>query len=237
MQDMPKVSPALQDKYDAYYPGQSEWRTLGAKDKAGNIVELCRGISPEAVLDVGSGEGAVLERLSTLGFGKKYWAAEISDSGVATIKSRNIENLIDVVKFDGYSLPYEDRKFDLCVASHVLEHVEHERLFLKEIARVARYVFIEVPLEDTWRLGQAGINNDIGHINFYNPASVRRLVESCDLEVVEQKMFDVSLPMMTFHNRRLGLMKFLIRRSAFILSPRFASHLFTYHGCLLCRKA
>ncbi len=38
MPDMPTVSPALQEKYDAYYPGQSDWRTLGAKDKAGHIV-------------------------------------------------------------------------------------------------------------------------------------------------------------------------------------------------------
>ncbi len=38
MPDMPTVSPALQDKYDTYYPGQSEWRTLGAKDKARHIV-------------------------------------------------------------------------------------------------------------------------------------------------------------------------------------------------------
>ncbi len=237
MPDMPTVSPALQDKYDAYYPGQSDWRTLGAKDKARHIVELCRRISPEAILDVGAGEGSVLEELSTLGFGKRSWAAEISGSGVATIEARGIANLTEVVKFDGYSLPYEDLKFDLSVASHVLEHVEHERIFLKEIARVARYVFIEVPLEDTWRLGRAGLQNDIGHINFYTMDSVRRLVESCGLEVIEQELFDVSLPMMSVHNRPVGLLKFLIRRSAILLSRRLASRLFTYHACLLCRKS
>ena len=237
MKNITKVRPTLQQKYDAYYHGESEWRRLGAKDKAIHVVELCQGISYETILDVGAGEGAVLERLSALGFGKSYCAAEISDSGIATIKARKIENLTEVVKFDGYSLPYEDRKFDLCIASHVLEHVEHERLFLNEVARVARYVFIEVPLEETWRLGQAGIHNEIGHINFYNLASVRRLVESCGLEVIEQKLFDVSLPMMTFHNRPLGLLKFLIRRSVFTMSPRLASLLFTYHGCLLLQKS
>ncbi len=72
MPDMPTVSAALQDKYDTYYhPGQSEWRALGAKDKAGHIVELCRKITPETILDVGAGEGSVLEELSTLGLGKK----------------------------------------------------------------------------------------------------------------------------------------------------------------------
>ncbi len=115
--------------------------------------------------------------------------------------------------------------------------MEHERIFLKEIARVAGYVFIEVPLEDTWRLGRAGLQNDIGHINFYTMDSVRRLVESCGLEVIEQELFDVSLPMMTFHNRTIGLLKFLIRRGAILLSRHLASRLFTYHACLLCRTA
>lgn len=233
---MSKVDLALQEKYDGYYSGQSDWRAMGAKDKVDNIVALCRGISQGTILDVGAGEGSLLERLSTIGFGEKYWAAEISESGIATIEGRNIENLAEVRKFDGYSLPYGDREFDLCIASHVLEHVEHERLFLREIARVARHVFIEVPLEDTWRLRQDVIDNDIGHINFYNPASVRRLVESCGLEVIEQRLFDVSLPTMTFHNRPLGLVKYVIRRSAFIISPTLASKVFTYRCCLLCRR-
>ncbi len=49
MPDMPTVSPAPQDKYDTDYPGQSEWRALGAKDKARHIVELCQGISGRSV--------------------------------------------------------------------------------------------------------------------------------------------------------------------------------------------
>ena len=234
---MPKIDLALQEKYDGYYSGESEWRSLGARGKVENIVALCRGISPDNILEVGAGEGSILERLAAIGFGGKYWAAEISDSGVAAIRDRGIENLAEVTKFDGYALPYEDGEFDLCIASHVLEHVEHERLFLREIARVASHVFIEVPLEDTWRLGQDGIHNSIGHINFYNSASVRRLVESSGLEVIEQRLFDVSLPMMTFHNRPLGLVKYVIRRSAFLISATLASKVFTYHCCLLCRKA
>ncbi len=72
--------------------------------------------------DVGAGEGSVLEELSTLGFAKRYWAAEISSSGVATIEARGIANLTEVVKFDGYSLPYEDLKFDLYQVSLIRTH-------------------------------------------------------------------------------------------------------------------
>lgn len=55
-----EVSLTLQDKYDQYYSGQSEWRETGARDKADDVIALCRSISPRSILDVGAGEGAVL---------------------------------------------------------------------------------------------------------------------------------------------------------------------------------
>ena len=146
-----------------------------------------------------------------------------------------MKNLVEVIKFDGYSLPYEDQRFDLCIASHVLEHVEHERHFLREAARVARFLFIEVPLEDTLRLGQKGIRNEIGHINFYNYKSLQRLVESCNAEIICQKLFDLPLSIVKYHNTAFDMPKFLLRRGAFLLNGRIASKIFTYHCALLCQ--
>lgn len=40
-----------------------------------------------------------------------------------------------------------DGSFDLAIQSHVLEHVEYPRVVSHEAARVADYVFVEVPLE------------------------------------------------------------------------------------------
>ena len=53
MHGTPKVSAGLQETYDGYYSGESEWRMLGAKDKAQHIVELCGGVSPAEILDLG----------------------------------------------------------------------------------------------------------------------------------------------------------------------------------------
>ena len=65
------------------------------------------------------------------------------------IRAKNIPGLFDCKVFDGYTIPYDDNAFDLVVLSHVVEHVEHPRKLLYEAKRVARYVFIEVPLEAT----------------------------------------------------------------------------------------
>lgn len=72
------VNDKLKVKYDEYYNGESEWRRLGAIDKASNIIDLCKAIPHNNVLDIGSGEGSVLKRLCDLGFGEMLYSLEIS---------------------------------------------------------------------------------------------------------------------------------------------------------------
>jgi len=47
-------------------------------------------------------------------------------------------------------LPFKDKEFDFVVASHVMEHVEDVEFFIKEIERVSKKGYIELPtkLED-----------------------------------------------------------------------------------------
>ena len=111
-----------------------------------------RAVPHASLLEIGAGEGALLARLAELGFASALHAAEISESGVQAIRARGIPGLIDCRRFDGETLPWADASFDLAVLSHVLEHAEHPRRLLAEATRVARAVFVEVPLEDTWRL-------------------------------------------------------------------------------------
>jgi ubiquinone/menaquinone biosynthesis C-methylase UbiE len=47
-------------------------------------------------------------------------------------------------------LPFKDKEFDFVVASHVMEHVEDVEFFIKELERVSKQGYIELPtmLED-----------------------------------------------------------------------------------------
>ena len=47
-------------------------------------------------------------------------------------------------------LPFKDKEFDFVIASHVMEHVEDIDFFIKELERVSRKGYIELPtkLED-----------------------------------------------------------------------------------------
>ena len=47
-------------------------------------------------------------------------------------------------------LPFQDKEFDFVIASHVMEHVEDVEYFIKELERVSKKGYIELPtkLED-----------------------------------------------------------------------------------------
>jgi len=179
------ISGNVKTAYDQFYQKHDEaWRMMSAQYKAQHIIEVCRGLTFTNVLEVGAGDGSILKFLSDQNFAPEYQAVEISASGVDYIKSRDIKNLKAVQVFDGYKLPFDEDSFDLIILSHVLEHVEHERLLLREIKRVAKHCVIEVP-----RDYRAGVDRRIkhflayGHINVYTPTSLRYLLRTEGFEI------------------------------------------------------
>src|ERR1700733_6487249 len=103
------VTDSVKTAYDEFYNKHDEaWRMLSAKYKAQHIIDVCKGHSFDTVLEVGAGDGSILKLLADQNFAPQYDAVEISESGVAHIKSRNIANLRSVQLFDGYHLPFED---------------------------------------------------------------------------------------------------------------------------------
>jgi len=231
------LSDQMKGNYEDYYEGgDSEWRRLGALGKADNIVSLCKCLPQDSVLEIGAGEGAILKRLSELNFGKKLYALEISTSGVETIKKKEIPQLIECSVFDGYRVPYEDGKFDIAILSHVIEHVEHPRLLLYEASRVAKFVFVEVPLEDTIRLSNDFVFDEVGHINFYSPKTIRRLLQSCGLKILGQIVTNPPKAAYIYQKGTKGLLTYYVKQFLIQFFPGFASSLFTYHAALICEK-
>jgi methionine biosynthesis protein MetW len=230
------VGTKLRENYDSYYDGESEWRALGAIDKVRNVQNLCNDVPHSTVLDVGSGEGSLLKRLSDLNFGQDLYSVEISQSAVTTILQRDIPRLRECQLFDGYHIPYADRRFDLAIISHVLEHVEYPRQLLSEAARVARHVFVEVPLEDTIRLTGDYVFNRVGHINFYSWKTIRRLIQTCDLKVLSQTVTNPSRSVYEYTSGRGGVVKYAVKYFMLRASTRIAASLFTYHCSILCAK-
>jgi ubiquinone/menaquinone biosynthesis C-methylase UbiE len=231
------LAPMLGAEYKAHYDaayatGDQDWlarkRALAAADSVAHIRQLVGSDRFNSILDVGAGNGSVLAALSETDLSQQFAAVEISASGLAQIKARQLPRLFDAQVFDGYRIPHDDKAFDLAISVHVIEHVEHERLFLRELARVAKRVCIEVPLDHTLRVRKAiRDGRPHGHINYYTPATVQNLLETSGFRIISSMVTTSSSAYEQFVNGRAkGAVKNIIRRGMLATAPSFAPWLF-----------
>ncbi len=183
-----EVSKNIQEAYtNQYNDSLRAWRKLGAKYKAENIIQLSKKISFKNVIEVGCGTGDILAYLSEHNFSSELYGVEISESGLQQVKEKNIASLKEVLLFDGYKIPYPDNHFDLAICSHVLEHVEHERFFLRELQRISKYQIIEVPIDFSFFVDKKFEHfMSYGHINIYTPSLLKFLLKTEGYQKVDE---------------------------------------------------
>lgn len=225
------------EKYKYRYTGEDKWRRLGAISKARNILEMCSEIPHRRILEIGAGEGAILNKLSEASFGSELTALEISSSAVDVICARKIPRVSQVVQYDGGRFPFETGQFDLAIASHVIEHVENPRALLYEARRIAPYIFIEVPTEDNLRLKWDYVEDATGHINPYSPKTIRRLVQTCGFDVLSQRLSHCTRSTYVFADPRLGTLHYLLKEAALKAAPKISSLVFCYNASLLLKPS
>lgn len=227
------------DLYADYYGSAAETaekREIAAEQTMSYLTSVVGTDRFGRLLDVGAGDGNVLAELDRRAVAAELHALEISSSGIQAIEARKLPSVRDARLFDGYHIPYPDKYFDLALAIHVLEHVEHERLLLLEMRRVARRVYIEVPLEHGIGVRRSISNGrPFGHINFYTPATLRNLLESTGLQVTDCRVGASSLRYEQHVSGRLkGFVKSAVRRAALRTFPRAAPWFIVYNGFAYC---
>lgn len=238
-----KLSPELKNLYDSYYNNEKKFhlklkRDLTAIQSVKNIQSLLPKNHFNSILDIGAGDGNTLEVLVNENMADSFSAIEISESGINEIKNKNIQKLLKVEMFDGYKINETDNYYELGVVFHVLEHVEHERLFLNEINRVCQMIYIEVPLENTFFIKNAvKVSQLYGHINFYNPDTLKALMINSNLEILNFGLFSHSKNYeILISGKVTGLFKYIIKKVALKLFPNYATFFFTYTGGILVSK-
>ncbi|BAZ53146.1 putative methyltransferase [Nostoc sp. NIES-4103] len=188
------VSQIVQSSYDEFYSRQqSTWRELGGKYKANNILSVCENYNFKKVLECGAGEGSILKFLDESSNFTELYAIEISESGISEINKRNLPKLQEVKKFNGYEIPYPDNYFDMAYCSHVIEHVEHPRLLLRELKRVSSFQVFEIPLDyslDVDTKYQHFLS--YGHVNIYTPSLFKFLLKSEGYEIIQELLTQIA---------------------------------------------
>jgi SAM-dependent methyltransferase len=220
----------------------ARWRALGAVGKAEHVIGLCTraGVRPASTLEIGCGDGALLCELRRRGFGGRLAGAEISSAAVA-IASRRAE--IDAVeRYDGVRLPAADGAYDLCILSHVLEHVADPAALLREAARASRAVVMEVPLESNLSARRAAKRSQaeqIGHVQRLDRSAARAIVARAGLSIAEELEDALPLRAQLFFAasppaRAAAAMRWAVRTGLHGSAPVLARRLFTVHYACLC---
>jgi SAM-dependent methyltransferase len=140
--------------------------------------ELFAQAAPQSLLDVGCGEGVLVEKWARRIPGRVV-GIDLDDPQLhAEWAKRQVENLqYKVMKAE--NLPFGDGEFEVATAIEVLEHVPDPEHTVAEMARVAsKYLLVSVPREPLWRgLNMARgaylkeLGNTPGHLNHWSKRS------------------------------------------------------------------
>lgn len=142
-----------------------------------------------ALIEVGTGEGAVAERSCSRLPGALVIGVDLPD---ARLTAHWRDRRWVPAAGDAYGLPFCDGAADVVLAIEVLEHLAAPGAALHEMARVARNrIVLSVPWEPIWRLGNvargrylSSFGNTPGHVQHWGR---QRFVEfvSSHLDVIE----------------------------------------------------
>lgn len=242
-----EISENIQSTYDDQYTDSTtQWRELGGKYKSQNILKVIDGRSFQKVLEYGAGEGSILQRLDQNDQFRELYALEISDSGIEQIEKRQLKNLKEVKKFDGYNTGYANNEFDLVYCAHVIEHVEHPRLLLREIKRISKYQVFEIPLDYSKNVDSKSEHFlNYGHINIYTPSLFKFLLKTEGFNVENETHSILNKEILDFiwyenlkHKRTLKrkVMGFLIEKKSNIARILFGKKISNeyYHSAYTC---
>ena len=218
------------DRYQGYYTDELDRkRDLTAIETMRHIRSLLGDRTYRSIVDVGAGQGGLVGLLHEEGRAEGYTALEISASGLEKIRHRDLPN-VTAVPFDGYHTDFPDKAFDLALSVHVLEHVEHERLYLQELRRISQQAIIEVPLELTANPRKTmTVMAPYGHINFYTRATAENLLRTSGLDIRTAIVNTLTPEMDRYLSGRVkGGIKNRVRRAALRFSEGLATRRFVY---------
>ncbi|MFZ4718034.1 MAG: class I SAM-dependent methyltransferase [Ilumatobacteraceae bacterium] len=147
----------------------------------GTLDGMLDGLQPSRVLEVGVGEGEILQRVAARFPQASTQGIDLPDDDLAEEWRRRG---LTAEFGDATALRFADGEFDLVLAIEVLEHIPQPERALRELARVCRgTVVLSVPFEPVWRAGNMARGrylkdwgNTPGHVNHWTRWSFAKAV-------------------------------------------------------------
>lgn len=149
-----------------------------------SLAEAISALDPSSMLDFGCGEAFLLDRLLARGVALKgYVGVDLRAAAVAEARARHPGFAFEAR--DIFAFPAAGARFDLVLASQVLEHLPDPDRYLARLAEIcAGRLLLTVPHEPWFRLMNlvrgrdlARLGNHPEHVNHWNPHSFAAFVD------------------------------------------------------------
>ena len=131
------------------------------------------------ILDAGCGTGGAMA--SILNDYGRVTGFDLSMKGLTFCKARNLKRIFSAFVT---KIPIENERFDLVTSFDVLNHVEDDRLAMKELTRMLRpegYLLVRLPAYE-WMRRQHDVQ--VSTVRRYTCRQVKRLFSSCGFQSV-----------------------------------------------------
>ena len=237
-----KLSKLLQNRLEKALSSVGD---MALKRRARRIVEELELKNGDHILDIGCGNGYYLSLLNRLGFKFKLTGVDNDKRGLLDAKRFISDSRVKLIFASAEKLPLKDESFDKIIISEVIEHVQDDRVVLKEIKRVLKrggllllttcninYPFLWDPIN--WILQHifkthikrgfwSGIWNQ--HLRMYNQKDLEKLIKDVNFKIsLSEILTSWCLP---FNHYIVNLVARLIAKYIYLnkISERFAKGL------------
>ena len=179
--------------YDKYGSGNPLVRRLMAGFQR-SLDELLERADPDSLLDVGCGEGVLVQRMAQRLHSRRVVGIDVQEASIQAGWSRNQAPNLEYRTMHAEELPFAEDEFDTVSAIEVLEHLPDPERTLAQMARCAqRHLLVSVPREPMWRVLNMArgaywsqLGNTPGHLSHWSRSAFVRLL-SRHGEVVEAR--------------------------------------------------
>jgi SAM-dependent methyltransferase len=145
------------------------------------------------VLDLGCNLGDISFRLAEKA--KRVVGIDYAPKAIETAKQQYQHPNLEFHCAEAYDyLKKNDARFDVLILSHILEHLDDPKDFLKKFKNFFNYIYIEVPDFDRYYLNHYRkdfklpiIYSDDDHISEFDRAEIKQLLLDCDIELLESE--------------------------------------------------
>ncbi len=154
------------------------------------VIEICKKYNNpmQSLLEVGAGFGTFCTEVQSRGVFGRVVAVEPTPALAETCRSRGLEVIEKPIEHIDLS---EGEGFDLVANFEVIEHLFSPKGFVEQMARLLKpggLMVLTCPNGkgfDVEVLGPVSNTVDHEHINYFNPASLAKLLADCGMTVLE----------------------------------------------------